>query len=145
TMAAEGFAAGDIAMELSLDLRFLGQESAIAVPLPDRLDGDSAARLREDFLARYRSLYHYASSDEVESTSIRLLARGIRRGKLDFAALRLQASPSAAKPQKRRAHLGRALGWYKVPVVARDAVAGAMVGPVLIESADSTVLIPPGV
>jgi len=144
TMTEEGFAPDRTEIAVTLDLRFLGQDSAIAVPLPD-LTGDPRAALREDFLERYRRLYHYASSDEIESTSIRLLARGLRSGKLDFTKLDLGAAKASAPAGSRKARFSRDGAWLTVPVVQRDAIAGTMTGPLLIESADSTVVIPPGV
>jgi N-methylhydantoinase A len=143
-MADEGFAADQVRMEVTLDLRFLGQDSAIAVPLPEIVAGDVAGTLRRDFLDRYRKLYHYASSDEVESTSLRLNARGIRRSKLDFARLGLQRGVAAASAT-RKARFSRDQDWRDAPVVSREGLAGPMPGPVLIESEDSTVVIPPGV
>jgi N-methylhydantoinase A len=145
TMAEEGFAPERAEITVTLDLRFVGQDSAIAVPLPDRFAGDPSDLLRNDFLERYRKLYHYASSDEVESTSIRLLARGLRQGKLDFTRLDLGAARPAGGGGSRPARFSRGGGWLTAPVIARDAVAGRLSGPLLIESDDSTVVIPPGV
>jgi N-methylhydantoinase A len=145
TMAEEGFAPERTEITVTLDLRFVGQDSAIAVPLPDRFAGDPRDLLRNDFLDRYRKLYHYASSDEVESTSIRLLARGLRQGKLDFTRLDLGAARPAGSGGSRPARFSRNGGWLTAPVIARDAVAGRLTGPLLIESDDSTVVIPPGV
>ena len=144
SMSQEGFAAADVDVGFSLDLRFLGQDTAIPVPLPAALTADSRTVLRRDFLDRYRRLYHYASSDEIESTSLRLLARGLRRGKLDFARLDLPGSADVAKAT-RAARLGRDADWRDVPVIARDAVTGALAGPLLIESPDSTIVVPPEV
>jgi N-methylhydantoinase A len=144
-MAEEGFPKDQIELSATLDLRFLGQDAAIAVPLPETASGDIRAALREDFLDRYRKLYHYASSDAVESTSLRLLARGIRRSKLDFAELGLQPHKASAARGTRNARFTRDDAWRDVPVITRDALTAPMLGPLLIESEDSTVVIPPGV
>jgi N-methylhydantoinase A len=144
-MSEEGFSADHVELAATLDLRFLGQDSAIAVPLPDALAADIQSALRRDFLDRYRKLYHYASSDEIESTSLRLNARGIRGGKLDFAKLGLQPCKTAAPHRVRTARFGRQKDWCDVPVIAREALIGNVQGPLLIESADSTVVIPPQV
>jgi N-methylhydantoinase A len=144
-MAEEGYPAEQIELSVTLDLRFLGQDSAIAVPLPESMGGDIHADLRQDFLDRYRRLYHYASTDAVESTSLRLIARGIRRSKLDFAKLGLLPAKSATVRGSRKARFGRDDPWREVPVIARDALSGAMHGPLLIESEDSAVVIPPHV
>jgi N-methylhydantoinase A len=144
-MTQDGFAADEIELLFSLDLRFVGQDSAIQVPLPATLDGDCRTALRQGFIERYERLYQYASSDAVEATSIRLLARGRRRNKLDFSALRLPAPAGAAATQTRQVHFGAAHGWVATPVVARESLAGRQLGPLIIESADSTIVIPPEV
>lgn len=144
-MRQEGFAPEESELHFSLDLRFVGQDSAIPVPLPDKLGPDCREELRRGFIARYERLYQYASSDEVESTSIRLLARGLRRNKLDFGALNLPARKSAGAAGARQVHFGAAHGWGATPVLARDAFGGKQAGPVIIESDDSTVVIPPGI
>jgi N-methylhydantoinase A len=145
SMEEEGFAPERTEVAVTLDLRFVGQDSAIAVSLPDRFTGDPRAELREDFLERYRRLYHYASTDEIESTSIRLVARGLRQGKLDFTKLDLGAAKASTAAGSRSARFSRDGAWQTAPVISRDAIAGAMIGPLLIESADSTVVISPGV
>jgi N-methylhydantoinase A len=144
-MSEEGFSADHVELAATLDLRFLGQDSAIAVPLPDALTTNLQNELRCDFLGRYCKLYNYASSDEIESTSLRLNARGIRSGKLDFAKLGLQPRETAAPHRVRTARFGRNEDWRDVPVIAREALIGAVPGPLLIESADSTLVIPPHV
>jgi N-methylhydantoinase A len=144
-MADEGFTPEGTEIAVTVDLRFLGQDSVIAVPLLEPFTADPRPELRSDFLQRYRRLYHYASSDEIEATSIRLLARGVRSDKLDFSRLDLGASKPSAKTGSRSARFSRDGGWQTVPIVAHDAVRGTMIGPLLIESDDSTVVIPPTV
>jgi N-methylhydantoinase A len=144
-MAKDGFAPEETELAFSLDLRFVGQDSAIPVPLPEPLSADSHAELRQGFMVRYERLYQYASSDEVESTSIRLLARGVRRNKLSFGDLNLPARKAAATGSARQVNFGPAHGWVATPVLARDGFTGRRAGPAVIESDDSTVVIPPGV
>ena len=144
-MATDGFGEADCEYGFSLDLRFVGQDSAIAVPLPASLRGDCRAELRQGFIERYERLYQYASSDDVESTSIRLVARGRRRNKLDFGALRLPARGAAATAAMRQVYFGAGHGWIATPVLDRDALPGRQMGPLIVESADSTVVVPPGV
>jgi len=144
-MTRDGFAPDETELLFSLDLRFVGQDSAIPVPLPDSLQADCRHGLRRGFIERYERLYQYASSDEVESTSIRLLARGVRRNKLDFGALRLPPRPAAVALETRQVYFGPDHGWIATPVLARNGLAGATAGPAIIESDDSTIVVPPGV
>lgn len=144
-MTLDGFAAAETELAFSIDLRFVGQDSAVQVPLPANLDAESGAVLRQDFIRRYEQLYHYASTDEIEATSIRLLARGIRRNKLDFGGLRMLAAVKAASTVERQVYFGRDRGWTLTPILTRDGFVGPAIGPVIIESDDSTVVIPPDV
>lgn len=144
-MALDGFGEADTDLAFAIDLRFIGQDAAIPVPLPTRFDAGSSTALRQAFIARYEQLYHYASADEVEMTSIRLVAKGIRRNKLDFNRLLLPKQAHVAAITERRVYFGRAHGWLATPIQPRDGFAGRIAGPVIIESNDSTVVIPPGV
>lgn len=144
-MARDGFGETETELAFSLDLRFAGQDSAIQVPLPDRLTEACRQDLRQEFIARYEKLYQYASSDAVESTSIRLLARGRRRNKLEFGALNLPARREDAMPETRQVHFGAAHGWLETPVMARESLTGRQSGPLIVQSADSTIVVPPDV
>jgi N-methylhydantoinase A len=144
-MELDGFGDRDIDLAFSIDLRFIGQDAAIPVPLPSRFDSDTHIGLRRDFIQRYEQLYHYASADEVEMTSIRLVARGIRGNKLDFDRLQLPRSGRLAVTTERQVHFGSRHGWMLTPIVPRDTFTGEVDGPVIIESSDSTVVIPPSV
>lgn len=144
-MLLDGFAPAESELAFSIDLRFAGQDSALSVPLPADLGSDVAADLRLDFIARYEQLYHYASSDAIESTSIRLLACGIRRNKLEFNRLRLPAATTAAAAIQRPVYFGREYDWRPTTILPREGFAGPAMGPAIIESDDSTVVIPPGV
>jgi N-methylhydantoinase A len=144
-MAKDGFAPDETELLFSLDLRFVGQDSAIPVPLPERLHTGCQDELRRGFIERYERLYQYASSDEVESTSIRLVARGIRRNKLSFGSLKLPARKASAAAGHRQVNFGPEDGWVSTPVLMRNGLSGKRVGPLIIESDDSTVVIPPNV
>ena len=144
-MAQDGFAEAQCDLAFSLDLRFVGQDSVIPVPLSESLDAGCEEALRRGFIERYERLYQYASADEVESTSIRLLARGKRRNKLDFGGLRLPPRAVTAENETRQVHFGPEHGWVATPVVARNGFAGSHLGPLIVESDDSTIVIPPGI
>jgi N-methylhydantoinase A len=144
-MAKDGFAPDETELLFSLDLRFAGQDSVIPVALPDRLQADCQDALRRGFIERYERLYQYASADEVESTSIRLVARGLRKNKLSFGKLNLPSKTGDTAGGTRKVYFGSEHGWIATPVLARNAFSGKQAGPLIIESDDSTVVIPPNV
>ncbi len=140
-LAEEG--AGTASLEFQLDLRFMGQDSQLPVPLPDAPGADIAALMRERFLDAYRRTHRYASADAVEMVNLRLVARAERVTRLDFAAIRGGKDQGGAQTT-RSVHLADGAAPRNVPVIARAALAGEARGPAILESADCTIVIPPG-
>ena len=142
TLSEEGYSASDITLDFEIDLRFEDQDNEVAVPLTrDMLDAD---RLRARFIEIYHSIYQYASDDEVETVNLRLIGRGVRKNKVDFAHVRTAAQPAAVgDAQMRSAYFDRSSGWRDAPVLWRESFSGEQAGPAIIESSDSTIVVPP--
>jgi N-methylhydantoinase A len=136
-------AGGDAPVELTftLDLRFRHQDIEVPVPLPRTLSADAIPRLRDEFLAQYRTMFGYASSDTVEASALRLQARVVRGGGLRFADLR-QPGPRTRQEEHRTVHFGE--GWMITRILDLASFAGAAKGPLVLEGADSTIVVPPG-
>lgn len=136
---AEGIAASGVELTPEIDLRFRGQEMSLSVPFAMPFDADT---VRGDFLTAYESIYSYASSDSVETVSLRVVGRGIRPGKLDFRAPVniANGAPIATRP----IYFGRGNGCVETPVYDRQAAPAIVEGPAIIEGSDSTVVVPPG-
>ena len=122
-----------------LDLRYIGQEFALSVPVTDtQLLGDRAG-IRRAFDELHEQRYaHHAKDEPVEMIAVRLVATG-RRPKLVMPKVRAAAAP--AKPQLRKVHFGG--GFVDCPVYRRDTLAAGatIVGPALVlEYASTTVL-----
>jgi N-methylhydantoinase A len=144
-LAEEGYRAGEVECRCEIDLRFKGQDTELSIVAPMPLDSDAIAALTAAFLAEYRSTYQYASEGELEVVALRVIGRGLREAKVDFGAIRIVGDAAAgAGPSSRRVLFDRETGWCDTPVMVRAAVAGPMAGPVIIESADTTIVIPPG-
>ncbi|MFK8253220.1 hydantoinase/oxoprolinase family protein [Ancylobacter terrae] len=140
--AADAYPVDDLVHRFALDLRFEGQEAAIPVPFTP---GAGPAELADDFRAAYRTLYGYVAQDRIETVAIRLVAQAPLRAAFDFRTTRLAPPASAAAQETaRRAYFGRARGWIDVPVLPRSAFTGERAGPLVLESADSTLIVPPG-
>ncbi|MFI0847823.1 hydantoinase/oxoprolinase family protein [Mesorhizobium sp. IMUNJ 23232] len=137
---ADGYAGAALHHDFTVELRFQGQEAVVAVPLPAEV---SAAALREDFLSRYKTIYGYASKDAIETAAVRLATSLAEGAVLDFAAMRSPDAGALAASSRRHAYFGSSLGWLDAVVMQRGAFAGAMRGPLILESRDSTVVIPP--
>jgi len=144
-LAAEGFAADEMEFRAEIDLRFKGQDSELSIPVAAPLGANALGALKEAFLAEYRSIYQYASDSGVEVAALRLTGVGMRPSKVDFRAIRLVGgSASAAGERRRRVYFDRRSGWVDVPVVPRASLTARTSGPLVVESVDTTVVVPPG-
>jgi N-methylhydantoinase A len=136
-------AGGDAAVELAftLDLRFRHQDIEVPVPLPRLLTDNAFPRLKEDFLARYRAMFGYASSDAVEASALRLQARVVRYDGLRFADLHRPGLRPRGEEQ-RMVHFGES--WLATRILDLASFTGAAEGPLVLEGADSTIVVPEG-
>ncbi|HWT36721.1 MAG TPA: hydantoinase/oxoprolinase family protein [Paraburkholderia sp.] len=144
-LADEGYPADRIEYVFDLDMRFKGQDYEIPVRIPDELDEASREALRKGFRDAYAAIYGYASNDEIECANVRLLARGIATSTLDFNDIR-SAKSAGSSPEKstRRVYFDRKTGWVDTPIVPRSKLDRPLTGPVILESSDTTIVIPPG-
>jgi N-methylhydantoinase A len=141
----ENFDDDQMQFAFSLEMCFDGQDSELPVLLPTKLSEVDHAWLRQGFLAAYEDMYQYVADDAVEVVNLRLLARGVRPGKLDFQSISgIESSGEESKSGSRQVYFGRDLGWRETPVMDRRNFTGNASGPLILESADSTVAAPPG-
>jgi len=143
-LAEEGYAAGGIGLEFELDLRYRGQDSELPVAIEEGKPFDRAA-IRNRFLDVYTATYGYASRDEVEIVNLRLRAVGVSGRKLDFRALKSGGFVAGAKAAgKRPIHFSRESGWVETPVLERNSLTTPISGPAVLQSSDTTIIVPPG-
>ncbi len=142
-LAHQGISRGGIALERSVDLRYVGQLHSITVPL-DELTDDGFTRAVAAFHDEHMRQYRYAHRDKpVEISTLRVVARG-QRAKPDLLATRYRESQNGG-PHERQVHFADK-GWLDTPVFQRGALStGDQVsGPCVIEGIDATVVLPPG-
>jgi N-methylhydantoinase A len=123
-------------MELFLDIRYLGQEFSLPVPVSlDQIRRRDAAGIRAAFDALHQKRYaHHAENEPVEMINLRLVVRA------GGAKPRMVASAAAkAKPAHRDVHFDRS-GPISAAVYDREALAPGMTvdGPALIREYGST-------
>lgn len=147
----EGYVDGAHDFRFSVDLRYLGQSSELTMPLED-IDDLGSERFREGlyklFQAEYQAAYGYSDDEPVEIVNIRLSAQG-RGDQLD---LRNVTVHDAA--QKRDAEVDSTMRTVSfdvqshtqaVPVCSRrDLDEARRPGPLIVESYDTTIVVPPG-
>jgi N-methylhydantoinase A len=143
SLANEGYAAERVECNFEADLRFAGQDFEIPVPMPESVTEADRQTLRDAFRAAYKGIYGYASSDAVEIVNIRLNASGKSENVFSFQAVANPATggePITTRP----VYVSREKGWVETPIYERATVKGGLMGPLIIESPDTTVVIPLG-
>ncbi len=144
TLGEEGYSAGQVRLDVEFDLRFEGQDNEVAVALSSVAGELSRDTVRTAFLNAYLAIYGYVSTDEIEFVNVRLIGRGMREARVDFANVGAIADAVRERPANRRVYFASAGGWCETPVVDRQMFSGERTGPLIIESSDTTIVVPPG-
>jgi N-methylhydantoinase A len=140
----EGVGAGDVQYRRSLDMRYLGQENFINVPLESGRAIDPKS-VRDTFETTYRSLFGHSNlSEQVEIVNLRLAAHGPLPVTARVASNTVGAAGAAGRTDMRTAIFGgqkvatRYLGRDQLSVDERYP------GPLIIEEPSCTTVVPPG-
>jgi N-methylhydantoinase A len=135
-LIANGVARAEIDVELVALMRYAAQNDAIAVPFSLPLH---TTRLREDFLARHRELFGYATAESCVIESVRVQARRPSTTAVDRPTTAVRMLQAAS----RRCTFD---GGHDVAtaIVDRASMKETVIGPAIIEDAWSTVVVPPG-
>jgi N-methylhydantoinase A len=127
----------------SIDARYVRQSYELSVPAPPRpLDASGLASIAGAFHARHRRAYgHDNRSEPVQLVSLRLAAIGT------IAPLRLRQTPAAPGTDPLKGRRAVWFGGARHPAAifdrARMPAGFTMAGPAVIESLESTILLPP--
>jgi len=145
-LADAGIAAGRCRITRTLGLRYRGQSHEIDVPLPEGVGGAGlVAALPGLFAARYAAVFARALLEE----TLEVVTWKVEAAFDDAPRLATMAAPAgsaAATPRRRLVHAAKAGTLVECPVHHRgDLAAGAeILGPALIEEAESTCVLGPG-
>lgn len=141
-LAGEGVDERAMSFERSLDLRYVGQEFALPIPIgADELDDSRLPAVRARFNAAHEHRYGYATpNEEVEMVNLRVVARGARERP------GMPAADSASRDQmtgRRDVYFNDPTAPVDCPVYDRTRLgAGEQVGgPAVIEEHSSTTLL----
>jgi len=131
--------------ERSVDARYRRQSYELAVPVArGRVDHATLAKIAEDFHHRHRVTYgHDNRTEPVQIVSLRVAAIG----EIPPLAVRDVPEPAAADALKSRRKLWfRQNGAVEAAIYDRRYMRSglALTGPAVIESLESTILVPPG-
>ena len=145
---AAGVAFAGRAVEVALDMAYLGQTHTVAVPLPvavqeARVTPPTRAEIAAAFDAAYAATFgRLLPGGVTRILNLRTAVIG-RRPKFDLASLAPQGEGTVTPRTTRRVHMGR---WVEAAIFDRLAlpVGAAIAGPAVLEQPDTTILIEPG-
>jgi N-methylhydantoinase A len=142
----QGVARADVTVELSVDLRYIGQLHSVTVPLGE-LTPAGLERAIMAFHDEHLRQYRYSHPDAaVETSTLRAAARGTRT-KPDLGALRhAEREQRAVVPERTREVHFDGHGWVATRVVDRLGLGSGdeLHGPCVVEELDTTLVLPPG-
>jgi N-methylhydantoinase A len=140
SLADDGVRTADRRLELSLDLRYFGQEYALRVPTtPDEPLSAVVTRFHE---LHERTFGHSAPGVSTEVVAARMIGVGVR----DVPELRLTLGEGDGEPSYRDVLFDADAGRVRAAVFRREQLGADQVieGPAIVEQLDATTLIPPG-
>lgn len=146
-MEASGFAAGEVTVSRSVEMRYQGQEFTLLLDLAeDDFSPASLASLRARFDELHELRYGHAfAAASPEFVSLRLHVVGLlAKPELNLAATDGQAK--STQPMGQRPVYFERSGFVDCPVYRRDALAGDTVieGPAIVEEVMSTTVVHSG-
>ncbi|SHG45163.1 hydantoinase/oxoprolinase family protein [Bradyrhizobium erythrophlei] len=134
-----------IRLRRRVDLRYAGQAFELTVDLPEGLlDADALDRLSDAFDAEHYRTYGHSlpRSHGREIVALRVVGTVIAE-RPEAKAVADGGGTAANNTATRRAYFGEH-GWLETPVVGRGRLARPVLGPLIVEEADSTTIVPPG-
>jgi N-methylhydantoinase A len=141
-LAGDGYAAERVELIWQADLRHEGQATELTVAFAPGADAQRQMRAR--FRAEYLKTYGYQDETAIELVKIRLIGRGLRARRLDFAAMRVTERPAVNGSGRRAVSFHRGQRFTETPIVTRQSVErGAQRGPLIIDEFDATIVVPP--
>lgn len=126
------------------DMRYVGQEYFVNIPLADKVDAARYAALTEQFHTAYQTRYGHSNPEEaVEFVNLRVSAVG-RLGRHASAVPEVSSSRQRSSAEQRQVIFGRksleTQVFHRVDLQPGDVFAG----PAIIEEASCTTVMPPG-
>ncbi len=144
-LASEGYQPEDATIVLAADLRYVGQSSELTVPLASsRFSAEVVEQLVRDFQAMYQQTFGYSSDEPLELVNVRVSARGRSKHRLDFATCQVDGTALQGEAVARLVSFAA----NEAPIVTRVVPRAQLSqspeqGPLVIESYDTTIVVPP--
>ncbi|MBG04278.1 MAG: hypothetical protein CMM59_09405 [Rhodospirillaceae bacterium] len=144
-VANDGYAPDARRVSCFADMRYVGQNTALTLPIPDPpYDAATLSEIEETFAKAHLGTFGYRSDEEsVQFVTVKAVGQGIA------ATPRLPDQVTVpeglAKSGLRNAYYGDDHGWIETPIVTRnDLETEGRPGPLIVEEYDSTTVVRPG-
>ena len=143
-LAGEGYDKTAIQLRFAADMRYLGQSSQLMVHMPD--DCYDASALHADFEQLYSETFGYiARGRGCGARQHKALGHWQSRQPAGIQAPFLDSHALAGESGERMVSFGRGTPRIAARLVPRMEIEGGpIVGPAIIESYDTTIVVPPG-
>ncbi len=145
-VASDGYAAESRRLTFSAELKYVGQNTALPLPVPHLpLTTDDLAALAESFAVAHEDTFGYRSDEEsVQFVSLKAVGQGLSdTPRLPDSITLLQQSHPASTT--RQAYYGPDHGWLETPVISRATLNDiSQAGPLIVEEYDCTTVVRPG-
>ena len=144
-VAADGYAGAARNVTCYADMRYVGQNTALTLPIPNPpLDAGSLAAIEEDFASAHLATFGYRSDEEsVQFVTVKAVGRGV--SSTPRLPDRVAVPEGLSKSGTRDAYYGEAHGWIATPLIGRDDLGSdPRAGPLIVEEYDSTTVVRPG-
>ena len=144
----EGIAQVDRTFLLSVDCRYLRQNYEINIPISAVPSESVLSKMCADFHDRHNSLYGYSDEEKpIQMVNYRVSAIGaVEKPELTEVVSEAENRELPSTKEVRDVLFCHAKEWLPTPIYDRSALlpGHVLVGPVIIEQMDSTVVVPPG-
>ena len=142
---SEGFDTGRQEIELFADVQYLGQNSALSIPVPVLpVTSQMLSEVGEEFALEHEKTYGYRSDGEgLQLVSLKVVGKGVPLS--PRIPERIALGSQRDHGEDRMVYYGSKDGWVSTPVLSRTKVPGGIAeGPLIVEEYDTTTLVPPG-
>jgi N-methylhydantoinase A len=142
-LVEEGYPLGDIRLQYSCDLRYVGQKYELTIALPGKPQDWEVTALQQGFQSQHEALYAYSTAEPVECMNLRLAAL-VPQHAVQLPELP-EGTATVALMGERQAFFPET-GHVTLPVYQRFQLGcgATMHGPAVVEDEWSTTLLYPG-
>jgi len=144
-LRSEGYEAHSVDLAVMADVRYLGQSSELTVPVTGHFGEKGALEtLAQEFNTQYERTFGYSSDEELELVNVRVFAYGRSDQRLNFRTSGVDSSALSGETGQRLVSFDAEGEPVATRLLPRSAMSTTpMDGPLIIESYDTTIVVPP--